>query len=333
VVTTPAQVQSAESIVAMLRAYADNPSAFLTLNDGNEYFSVPGLDGVITYRRAGRYLIQFGGPFADLEHRAGLLAEFVAFAAKRRLRVVALQLQHADALLYAGQGFTVNQLGSSYALELSTFTLRGSKFMQLRNKISRAKRCGLEITQTTADDCADAVATIDRTWLREKGRHVKKLEFLVGELAGAGAPYRKLFLATVGEEAVGYISYSPVFGSRPGWLHDLSRRAPAAPPGAMEAINVAAIEAARADGAAWLHFGFTPFAGLDRTVEMPSASPMVSRFVRLLAEHGEKVYPARTQVAYKEKWGPDVILPEYLAFHGKPSLGAIWKILRVTRSI
>ena len=52
-----------------------------------------------------------------------------------------------------------------------------------------------------------------------------------------------------------------------------------------------------------------------------------------LARRGQAVYPARTQVAYKEKWAPKLILPEYLAFHGRARFGAIWQVLRVTNSI
>ena len=43
-------------------SHADNPSAFLAVNDGNSYFRVPGLSGLVVYRPAGRYLVQFGGP-------------------------------------------------------------------------------------------------------------------------------------------------------------------------------------------------------------------------------------------------------------------------------
>ena len=226
----------------------------------------PGCDGVIAYRRAGRYLIQLGGPFAATGDRAALLGAFVADAAARRRRVVAVQLQEQDAELYAGHDFVVNQLGASYAVDLAPFTLKGGAFMRLRNKISRAPRNGVVITDCQAS-AATEVAAIDRLWLRAKGRHVKELEFLVGELGGPAQPHRRLFLGTVGGDTVGYISYSPVCGTRPGWLHDLSRRLPQAPPGAMEAMNMAAIEAFRASGAAWLHFGFTPFAGLDPAPE------------------------------------------------------------------
>jgi lysylphosphatidylglycerol synthetase-like protein (DUF2156 family) len=318
-----------DTVLAAIRAYSDNPSAFLALNEGNASFTEPGIDGVVAYRPAGRYLIQLGGPFAPAPERAALLCAFVAFAARQRRSVVAVQLQSEDAELYAANGFAVNQIGASYAVDLSRFTLRGSKFMRLRNKISRARRSGLVVEEAAGDDLA-ALDEIDRAWLRGKGRHVKELSFLVGE---RGGDLRRLFVGRVDGTPVGYISYSPVYGSRPGWMHDLSRRRPDAPPGVMETVNATAIEVLRAEGCAWLHFGFTPFTGLDPAVETATARPMVSRLVRLLAAHGEKVYPARTQLDYKEKWGPHAVLPEYIAFHRKPRLGAVWRLLRVTNAI
>jgi hypothetical protein len=38
-------------------------------------------------------------------------------------------------------------------------------------------------------------------------------------------------------------------------------------------------------------------------------------------------------VDYKNKWCPDVVEPEYLGFHNKVSPVAVWKLLRITRSI
>lgn len=321
------------SALKAVRSYSDNPSAFLALNTGNSYFTAPGLAGVIAYRESGRWLVQFGGPFAPEGDYRELLGRFRELARERRRRIVAIQLQRADANAYAEQGFTVNQVGASYAVELESLTLRGTKFMRLRNKISRAHRSGLKVTETDADSWADALAAIDRSWLRAKGRHAKQLEFLVGERGGAAQEHRRLFVGLLSGEPIGYISYSPVYGNRPGWMHDLSRRLPEGPPGIMEAINKTAIDAFGAEKAAWLHFGFTPFTSLDLSAEVAGASSMVSRIMRLLRDHGSVVYPATTQLAYKEKWGPHVVLPEYLAFSGRPSLGGIWRILRVTNSI
>ncbi|GGO90690.1 bifunctional lysylphosphatidylglycerol flippase/synthetase MprF [Wenjunlia tyrosinilytica] len=331
--TTVDGATGTDSVLRSLREYGENPSAFLALNTGNEYFTDPSLEGVVAYRRAGRHLIQFGGPFAPEGGQEALLRAFLDFAKESRRRVVAIQLQRSDAELYAESGFTVNQVGASYSVHLPEFTLKGSKFMKLRNKISRAKRSGLEVAEVPLEECQEAVDSIDQQWLRSKGRHVKEIEFLVGQCGGPVQRERRLFLGRVAGEPVAYISYSPAFGSRAGWLHDLSRRTPGVSPGVMEAINLQAMEAFQREGAQWLHFGFTPFTSLSPEAEVSTSSAGTAKFMRFLADHGEKVYPASSQLAYKEKWNPHLVLPEYLAFHGRARFGAIWQILRVTRSI
>jgi len=317
----------------VVAARADNPSAFLALNRGNLQYTEEGRDGLVVYRRSGRYLMQFGGPFAAEQDYAALLKSFLAFAAAQRRRVVAVQLQRRDAEQYAEHGFTVNQIGASYAVHLPDFTLRGGKFMRLRNKISRAFRAGLKVSECEPGQSLEPLDLIDRDWLRSKGRHVRPLQFLVGEHDGPVQARRRVFLARLGDEPIGYISYAPVHGSRPGWLHDLSRRRAQAPPGVMEAVNRTAIETFTAERAQWLHFGFTPFVGLDPALEMPTAHRGVGRVVSWLSEHGERLYPSASQLAYKEKWGPHVVLPEYLAFHGRPRAGAVWRLARVTNAI
>jgi lysylphosphatidylglycerol synthetase-like protein (DUF2156 family) len=319
--------------LSAIKAYSDNPSAFLALNSRTRHFAAPDVEGTIAYRERGRVLVQFGGPFAPPEQAELLLRRFLDAAAERRRRVIAVQLQRADAELYARNGFTVNQLGASYAVDLSRFTLRGSAFVKLRNKVSRALRGGLVIEEVDADARRDDLVSIDREWLRGKGRHVKELQFLIGELSGEYQPHRRLFLGSIDGTPVGYVSYAPVYGSRPGWLHDLSRRRSHEPPGVMEAINKAAVDTYRAEGAGWLHFGFTPFTGLAAEYEVSTASRSVARIVRGLATHGRLVYPAASQLAYKEKWAPHAVLPEYVAFHGRPRLGTIWQLLRVSNAI
>ncbi|MEU9559074.1 bifunctional lysylphosphatidylglycerol flippase/synthetase MprF [Streptomyces fumanus] len=318
------------SVLDTLAAHSDNPSCFLALNSGNEYFRDDRYDGACAYRTSGRYVLQFGGPFTAPEHRDALLDAFVAHAGRRLL---AVQLQREDAELYARHGFTVNQIGASYAVDLSRFTLRGSRFVRLRNKISRARRAGLEVTEIEDGDDRTDLDRIDQSWLRDKGRRVKELRFLVGQRTGPLQRHRRLFAGRIAGETVGYINYSPVYGSRPGWLHDLSRRRPDAPPGVMEALNATVMERLGQEGAGWLHFGFTPFTGLDPDHELPAASPLFTRFVRLLAAHGEAIYPAASQLEYKQKWAPHVVLPEYIAFHGRPRPGAVWQLLRATNAV
>lgn len=324
--------ETSQAALTAVQKYAENPSAFLALNAGNKVF-IGDAGELVAYREAGRFLIQFGGVFGPRNRQAAVLREFRQHARDRRRRIVGIQLQRADAELYAAEGFTLNQVGSSYSVRLAEFTLRGSRFMKLRNKISRARRGGLEVREVAFTEHRGSVERIDSAWLRGKGRHVKEIEFLVGEIGGPVQRLRRLFLGSLDGVPAAYISYSPAYGSRSGWLHDLSRRLPDSPPGVMEAINATALDAFSREGSEWLHFGFTPFTGLDASHEVSPSSALTGRFLRLLAEKGESVYPAASQLAYKEKWGPQLVLPEYLAFEGGASLRAVWHILRVTKSV
>ena len=332
--TPPSPRPELAAVAGILARRAENPSAFLALNDETCHFTVDGIDGVIAYRFAGRRtVVQFGGAFADPADQAPLLAAFLDFARARRRKVAAVQLMRQDAELYATHGFTVNQLGADYARELSGFSLRGKKHMQLRNKVSRARRAGVSVVEADIDQLGPQLDEIDRIWLRSKGRHVKELKLMVGQRGGPAQPSRRLFAAL--DEAgmvLAYVSFSPVYGARSGWLHDLSRRRPDAPPGVLELIVVTAIETFLAEQASHLHFGFTPFTSLSPEHEVTGASRVAARILQFLAKHGSAIYPAASQLAYKEKWGLDLVQPEYIAFQGRISLRRLWGLLRVTNA-
>lgn len=325
--TAAVESRRLEYVQNVLAASSDNPSAFLALNSGNRYFTVPGLDGVIAYRESGRRLVQFGGPFG--KDGAELLRRFGA----GRRRVVAVQVQAGDVALYEAAGYTVNQVGASYAVDLAEFTLRGRRFVKLRNKIARATRGGLVVAEVAQPDWDERMRALDKRWLAAKGKHTKELEFLVGEYGGPVQSARRLFIGTIDGELAGYVSYSPAHGSRPGWLYDLSRRLPDGPPGIMEAINSVAVQTFQAEGGPWLHFGFTPFTGLSPDLAPASASRWFDWLVRQLAARGAAVYPAATQLAYKEKWAPHAIIPEYVAFQGRASLYGFLQVFNAANAL
>jgi lysylphosphatidylglycerol synthetase-like protein (DUF2156 family) len=324
----------------VLRRHAHNPSAFLALNTETRHFRVPGVDGLIAFRPAGRrHLVQLGGVFASDSDQDRLLDQFLAAASGEGRRVVSVQLLRGDAERYACHGFTVNQLGASYARSLRDFSLKGTAYMRLRNKISRARRAAIQAVEVGVDippsgELDARLAEIDAQWLHAKGRHVKELAFMVGERGGRAAGLRRMFVAReTGGGVLGYITFSPVYGAHSGWLHDLSRRVPDAPPGTMELVIHTAVDRFGAERAGHLHFGLTPFSGLSDANELPQRSAMAARMVRFLADHGKHVYPAADQVAYKEKWGPDLIQPEYVAFSRGVTAAAVWSLLRLTNAI
>jgi lysylphosphatidylglycerol synthetase-like protein (DUF2156 family) len=315
-------------------AFIDHPSGFLALSPRNQQFTAPGLPGFIAYREQGKHLVALGGVHAPEPARAPLLDRFLDEAARRRRRVIALQVRQSQAELFRARGFTVNQFGASFGLKLSAFSLAGGRRVKLRNKLRRARAAGLCIVELGRDVAAGLadwarLAEISAAWLGKKRK--KELDFLVGELGAPGDPQRRVFAAKDAHgRLLGFITYVPVWGERPGYLHDLTRRLPDAPPGAMELCNAHAIDRFRAENVEYLHFGLTPFL-LDGP-EGPRASRLLAWALRLIGRYGRALYPARSQLEYKLKWGPDVVERELIACRPL-SLRAVIDLLLLTRSI
>ena len=311
----------------------DHPSGFFALSARNQRFTVEDIAGFIAYRERGRHLIAFGGMHAAPSAQGELLERFVAHAQSRRRRVMFVQVRASQTAIFLERGFTVNQFGTSYSLDLRRFNLRGTAKMQLRNKLSRARKAGVVVAEVGVDAPRDEptfneLRAVSCQWLRGKS---KELDFMIGELGGADETWRRIFIARDGGgQIAGFITYVPAWGQTPGYLHDLTRRLPTAPPGAMELCNACAIERMAAQRVEFLHFGFTPF--ITHGVELPGASRIAAWAVRQLHKHGSLLYPADSQAQYKLKWGPDIVEPEYIA--ARPlSVRGIVDLLLLTRSI
>lgn len=315
-------------------AAIDHPSGYLALSPRNAVFALEGLPGFISYREQGRHLVAFGGVHAPEAARAPLLDAFLAEAEARGRRVLAVQVREPQAELFRSRGFTVNRFGATYGLKLAGYSFGGGRKVNLRNKVKRARALGLTVAEVgrelPADDATFAqLHAISDAWLGEKKK--KELDFMIGELGGPGHPDRRVFVVRDGAgRMIAFITYVPAFGARRGWLHDLTRRLPDAPVGCMELCNAFTMERLAAEGAGWLHFGFTPF--LVEAGEGPGASRLMAWVLRMLGRFGSAVYPAQRQREYKKKWIPDVVEPELVACRPL-SLRAVWDLLLLTRSI
>lgn len=314
--------------------WVDHPSGFLALSSHNQRFTVPNLPGFIAYREQGQHWIIFGGVHAPLDAQGPLLQQFLTQAQQKRRKVLAVQVRHKQVPLFQQFQATINQLGSSFSLNLAHYHLAGTRKMKLRHKLKQAQQAGLQVVEIgrefPRDEASFAqLSTISRHWLAAKKK--KELEFMIGELGTPEETQRRIFVTiNAAHQPIGFITYVPAWGERPGYLHDLTRRLPHAPPGAMEWCNFQALQRFQAEGVAWLHFGFTPF--IVEAPEFPEANRVMAKLVRWLRQYGRIIYPATSQAAYKLKWGIDLVEPEYLV--GFPlSFRAIWDLLILTRSL
>jgi len=316
------------------REFMNHTSGYLALSPAKTRFTVAEIPGLVAYREQGKHLVVMGGVHAPPACRARLLDSFLAEAATRKRRVIVLQLHAEQRALFASRGFQVNQMGTSFGLRLSDFSLAGTRRMKLRHKIKRANEAGmkvLEVGRELPDDDStySGIYRISDNWLAHKGRH--ELAFLIGEIGHSGQTDRRVFVVVdANQTMLGFITYVPVWGNYPGYLHDLTRRLPDAPPGTMELCNAFAIERFRGEGIAHLHFGFTPFI-VDES-SYPGESRLAAFLIKLIGSYGGRLYPAQSQAMYKNKWAPNIVEREYIAFQ-KLSLRALLDILFLTRTL
>jgi len=325
---------SAASAALPESAWIDHPSGYLALSLRNERFEVPGKPGFIAYRKQGKHLVAFGGVHAPASNRDRLLESFLAEAVSQQKVALFVQVREETVPLFLERGMRVNQCGASLSLDLAGYSFAGGEKMRLRRMISRARRAGIRAIEVGVDVPSDATVFaqlhgITRAWLADKKK--PELDFMIGEVGMPGDLSRRIFAAVDNAgHTVGFVTCVPAWGRMPGYLVDLSRCLPSAPSGTMEVIIAEALQKLMREGAAFLHLGFAPF--IFSGEEYPAASRIVAWLGQMLRRHGQVVYPAESQLAYKQKWGPRIVDREFIAASSL-SLRAVFDLLRLTRSL
>lgn len=318
-----------------LRRLGDHPSGALALVPGTTCWTAPGVDGFVPFRQAGRVRFVLGGPVCAEVDEPALLDAFLRDAARARHTVVAVQVQQRCLELFARRGFVLNQLGSTYAVDLTSATLDGPEMRKVRQGVRRGERAGARVLEVGvelpwSDRLAEQLDAVDARWLGPAGKDAKPLGFLVGTRSGAPRDGRRLFVVEHDGSPIGYSQCVPAPGRQPGWLYDLNRLQPGSPDvGDLQLWSV--LRRLQSEGAQWFHLGFTPFAELDLT-PTPGVprSAVGDAVLRLLIRHGEALYPTAGAVAWKRKWKPVTAAPEHIAFPGRLRPLAVLRLVRLT---
>lgn len=269
---------------------------------------VPLLDGrgVAGYARVGRWAVTPGDVVAPGRLREEALTEYLAILAERRLRP--LFLAAADPQPYLGRGMHVVEIADEAVLDLPGFTVAGSRRANLRHSTTSARRLGLKVIPY-APEHADQIAEISHEWLRTKrggefGFTLSRHEDVTQQLADGTAD----LWVSVDDAGVvqAWCTWRPYLDSRARVL-DVMRRRVHAPNPAMDGLLVTVLENYRDAGLLEASLASVP---------------------RSHGELGERVFPARSLRAYKQKFAPSWA-PRWLAvpkrWHELPALAAVGK--------
>ncbi len=329
----------AVAVRALVERYGDQPSSSLVLCTDKQYFSSAQTEGIVAYNTYGNYIFQYGNVIAPNNQKAALLLNFREFARQQGKRICAVQIGAQDVPFYTDEGFKVNQFGCTYSLDLNEFQVSGAVYRNIRNKIRRAERQGVDVAEIGVDlprseTLLAELNDLTSSWLHLKGRRKKLMKFMVGELEVDDNTPQRIFVSLIKGRIVGFITYLPTYGKLTGYLHDLSRRGPDGPPGIMELTNFTALSRFQSEGIRYLHFGVAPCVGIDSHWDnSQTRSSALAWALSTIANHGQIIYRAKSQAKYKMKWRPQIVEPEFVAFEGRFRPSMIWSFLRLARAL
>lgn len=234
-------------------------SMFARLGDKQFLVSACGR-GVLMYAARANSLVALGDPLGPEALWPELTEEFARQAQSQFASPVHYKISHAFSAFLVGRCMISARTGMNGLLNPTTFTTKGSKFARLRRALRAAEKTGLRVESHAPGSAPlHRLAPIAAGWAAAKGG---ERGFSMGYWATDYVRQQFILEAKVGDETVGFLSL--VHGAdRSEFALDLVRLAANAPQGTAQALTVAAIELAGAEGAERFSLAGIPLGGID----------------------------------------------------------------------
>lgn len=211
----------------------------------------PGARGGWLVGRAPGALVALLDPFGAA--RLPALLPDLARAARDAGRVPCLyKISARRAVEARAAGWLVAPIAEELWLDPARFRLDLPARSGLRRKLRKPERAGVVVQPAPEVLPIAAMQALARDWARAHGG---ERGFSMGRFAPDYLAQQRVFLAWQGERLVAFVSFH---ANRHEWVLDLLRPAPGVPDGTMQALILAALAAARAEGAARLSLAALP---------------------------------------------------------------------------
>jgi phosphatidylglycerol lysyltransferase len=265
----------------------------------------------IMYGRHARSWIALFDPIGPRDAWPALIWQFVEAARFCGCRPVFYQVSPAGLSYYADAGLRAFRLGELAVADLTTFELKGSKWANLRQTVSRGQRDGLRFEMVEPKGVPaiiDALAAVSDSWLAH--HRAKEKGFSLGVFDADYIAGQPVAVLRVDGRIVAFANVLVTETLEEGSV-DLMRFSADAPKGSMDFLFVSLMEFLRDKGFKTFNLGMAPLAGLSAR----RSSPVWDKIGRTVFEHGERFYNFKGLKAFKSKFHPHW-QPRYMAAGG-----------------
>ena len=275
-------------------------------------------DGFVMYGVKGRTWVALGDPVGPPDRVAGLIRLFIERCDDFGGTPVFYQVGRHHLHHYADVGLAFVKLGEEARVDLTHFSLDGSRSARFRQVIRRLDKDGGRFRVIAAADVPSVMRELREVsddWLAQKTGAEK------GFSVGVFEPeYLARFPVAVVEHANRIVAFATLWPSPCKYelSIDLMRYRREAPASAMEALIVHLLVWGQEQGYHWFSLGMAPMSGVERS----PVAPLRARAEIFLYQHGDPLFHFQGLRAYKEKFNP-VWEPHYLVYPGGLTLPRI----------
>jgi phosphatidylglycerol lysyltransferase len=306
---TPGDAELSDA-AAIIRTQTATPPNLVFLRDKAILFDEQ-KTGFVMYAVQGRTWAALGDPVGPPERLGPLVRLFLERCDDFGGVPVFYEVSAAHLHRYADVGLTFVKLGEEARVDLTTFTVEGSRGKKHRNAINRLAREHGTFRVLPAEQVAgvmDQLRAVSDDWLAQHpgGEKGFSLGFFSPE-------YLARFPVAVVECEGRVVAFANIWEGpqRVEVSVDLMRYDRHAPKDVMEALFVHLMLWAREQGYRWCALGMAPLSGFEHS----PVAPLWNRLASFLYRHGEGLYSFQGLRAFKDKFDP-VWEPRYLAYPG-----------------
>ncbi len=306
----PASDDAMERALSIVEAQDMSDANLVRMGDKSLLFSADGRAFIMYGQRARSWIALFD-PVGPVDAWPELIWHFIEKARAAGCRAVFYQVSPQGLAYYADAGLRAFRLGELARVDLARFELKGGKWANLRQQVSRARRDGLEFRVVAPENVADVMpdlTAVSDAWLAH--HNAKEKGFSLGAFDPEYLREQPVAILTCGGRTVAFANILVTATKEEGTV-DLMRFSPDAPKGAMDFLFAQVMEYLKAEGYRTFNLGMAPLSGMSTR----QIAPVWDRAGRTFFEHGERFYNFKGLRAFKSKFHPQW-QPRYLVASG-----------------
>jgi len=285
-----------EERLSYLRKYGNHCLSFSLLQQGMQYFDVPGKGFVAFGQKWGKRFV-LADPVCDINDREPLLQEFIKYGNAP----VFVQISEDIAeLIHKRFGYYSTQFGVEINVSLEEWDMTGKKKQIIRTSINHARNAGVLIEERCTDD---ACRQLSGEWLKTRKVRNREIGFLIRPVDMEYQEGTRKFSACLDGELIGFVFFDPIYSDNRviGYVPNISRFSRRFKPGIFYPLMIHAMDVFKQEGIKNLHLGLCPLVADDNA--MPGESVILKRINRIVYNHGNWIFSFKGLYFTKSRFG------------------------------